>query len=162
MPTLYLLRHGDAVPDQQNLLRPLSDQGKEEVRSTATQAKTYGINFDKVLHSTKVRAKQTAQIFCETLGVDVPHEESPAILPMAEPENMLQLCNETTDGLLIVTHLPFVNRLASQLTAGSENLEQFIFHTASLLCLEKRPANALVETPKDWQVGWFVSPGKPV
>ena len=162
MPTLYLLRHGDAVPDQENLLRPLSDLGKEEVRSTATQAKTYGINFDKVLHSTKVRAKQSAEIFCETLGLDVPLQESPHILPMSEPEPMLELCNETSGGLLIVTHLPFVNRLASLLIGGKEDAEQFTFKTASLLCLEKRPANALVETPTAWQVGWFVSPGNPV
>ena len=157
MPTLYLLRHGDAVPDQENLLRPLSDQGKEEVRSTATQAKTYGIHFDKVLHSTKVRTKQTAQIFCETLGVDVSTEESPHIMPMSEPEPMLELCNETSGGLLIVTHLPFVNRLASLLIGGKEDAEQFTFKTASLLCLTKRAGSDLLGPEGQWMVEHYIS-----
>tara|TARA_B100000959_G_scaffold270148_1_gene316664 strand:- start:3 stop:482 length:480 start_codon:yes stop_codon:yes gene_type:complete len=157
MPTLYLLRHGDAVPDQENLLRPLSDQGKEEVRSTATQAKTYGINFDKVLHSTKVRAKQSAEIFCETLGLDVPLQESPHILPMSEPEPMLELCNETSGGLLIVTHLPFVNRLASLLIGGKEDAEQFTFKTASLLCLTQRSGSDLLGPEGQWAVEHYIS-----
>ena len=64
MPTLYLLRHGDAVPDQENLLRPLSDQGKDEVRHTATELNHYSPNIETVIHSTKLRAKQSAEIFC--------------------------------------------------------------------------------------------------
>ncbi len=73
MMHLYLIRHGIAVdredpncpPDTQ---RPLTPKGMKRSEAAALGLSALGVKPDAVLTSPWLRALQTAEIFCETIG----------------------------------------------------------------------------------------------
>jgi phosphohistidine phosphatase len=74
---IWLLRHGDAEggdgkPDEE---RELTDKGRKQSRNAGLALKALGISLDACLSSPKLRAKQTAELACEPLGVVVELEE---------------------------------------------------------------------------------------
>ena len=74
---IWLLRHGDAEsgdgkPDAE---RELTDKGRKQSRHAGLALKALGISLDACLSSPKLRAKQTAELACEPLGVEVELEE---------------------------------------------------------------------------------------
>ncbi len=65
---LYLIRHGLAGehrPDADDRERPLTDEGKQKTRQVAKRLQTLGLQFDLVLTSPLVRARQTADILLD-------------------------------------------------------------------------------------------------
>jgi phosphohistidine phosphatase len=74
---IWLLRHGDAEsgdgkPDAE---RELTDKGRKQSRNAGLALKALGISLDACLTSPKLRAKQTAELACEPLGVEIELEE---------------------------------------------------------------------------------------
>jgi phosphohistidine phosphatase len=74
---IWLLRHGDAEggdgkPDEE---RELTDKGRKQSRNAGLALKALGISLDACLSSPKLRAKQTAELACEPLGIVVELEE---------------------------------------------------------------------------------------
>ncbi len=70
--TLYFLRHGQSVYNKLNILQgqidsPLSDEGEAEAKRVAPRFKDLGVKH--VAHSPLLRAKQTAMIVNEQLGL---------------------------------------------------------------------------------------------
>jgi phosphohistidine phosphatase len=68
---LILLRHGkaeDTHPDG-DFSRPLVEKGRKQSRRAATLLKTAAMLPDIVLTSPLVRARQTAEEFCNTAGI---------------------------------------------------------------------------------------------
>jgi phosphohistidine phosphatase len=64
---IYLVRHGNAVPEQTDPACPLSEIGRAEVEATAKELLAEGAKIDEVWHSGKLRAKQTAEILAKTM-----------------------------------------------------------------------------------------------
>jgi phosphohistidine phosphatase len=52
---VYLVRHGDAVPEQVDSARPLSAKGRAEVEATAKELLAEGAKVDEIWHSGKLR-----------------------------------------------------------------------------------------------------------
>ena len=71
---IFLIRHGSVDnPDDISYGRlpiPLSKKGREELLSLAGVLKSHSIKFDHLYTSPLVRAKQTAQIIADELGVE--------------------------------------------------------------------------------------------
>jgi phosphohistidine phosphatase len=116
---LYLVRHGEAVAEEIDPARPLTEKGRAEVEATAKELKAEGARIDEIWHSTKLRAKQTAEIIARVLGVSKVIEKdglkpSDPVAPIAEP---LRQSGKT---ILIAGHLPFLPKLASLLKTGAE------------------------------------------
>lgn len=70
---IWLLRHGDAEagegkPDAE---RELTDKGERQSRDAGRALKELGVELDACLSSPKVRARGTAELACESLGVEV-------------------------------------------------------------------------------------------
>jgi phosphohistidine phosphatase len=115
---VYLVRHGDAVPEEVDPLRPLSEQGRAEVEETARKLKEEGerekgsgIRTDEIWHSGKLRAKQTAEIIARVL--DVPEViEKAGLKPNDPAEPIAALLRESGKTILIAGHLPFIPKLA--------------------------------------------------
>ncbi|MES9849230.1 MAG: histidine phosphatase family protein, partial [Candidatus Thiodiazotropha sp.] len=57
---LYLVQHGEACKKEVDPDRPLTDRGREDIDRLATFLKQAGIRPDRVVHSGKLRAMQTA------------------------------------------------------------------------------------------------------
>jgi phosphohistidine phosphatase SixA len=64
---IQLTQHGLAVPKTVDPDRPLSEQGREDVRHLTDFLDKAGIPVGQVLHSGKTRAEQTAAILAEAL-----------------------------------------------------------------------------------------------
>jgi len=74
---IWLLRHGDAEagdgkPDAE---RDLTEKGERQSVAAGRALKTLGIALDVCLTSPKVRARRTADLACEPLGVPVEEDD---------------------------------------------------------------------------------------
>ena len=67
---IWLLRHGDAADGSPDAERPLTDKGERQARNAGRAMKRLGVNIDACVTSPKVRARETARIACEELGVE--------------------------------------------------------------------------------------------
>jgi phosphohistidine phosphatase len=65
-------------------------------------------------------------------------------------EEAAQLDN-LTEPVMIVGHLPFMERIVGLMTAGDADLPVVNFHNAGVVCLRKRDEGG-------WQVSWIVTP----
>lgn len=132
---LWLLRHGAAEAYQRHDAdRQLTEQGRVQVMQAAESLSA--IEFDCVLCSPYVRARQTAELLCSTLK----QQKSIEIVPWLTPEDDVREVVRKLDGypvenLLIVAHQPLLGTLASWLV-DADRLHGLPMETASVACLE--------------------------
>jgi phosphohistidine phosphatase len=116
MMDLWLVRHGEAVPDRVDPTRPLSPEGARAVSAVAeTLAGRMG-PFDLVASSGKKRALQTAAILGEAAGYPAERVvETGALSPNATPESFLDFLAGSAEAerLMCVGHLPSIAAFAS-------------------------------------------------
>ncbi|MCX6354986.1 MAG: phosphohistidine phosphatase SixA [Candidatus Aureabacteria bacterium] len=145
---LYLVQHGLAVPAEKDPERSLSEEGKADVRRMAAHLKAKKIKADFIWHSGKRRAVQTAEImgsYITHLTVEERDDVNPAD-PVAPFPDRIQELNRD---LMLIGHLPFLQRLASLLLAGSDSLELISFTYSGVMCLEYT---------EKWEIAWFLTP----
>jgi hypothetical protein len=65
---LYLVQHGDALPEQVDPERPLSAKGRRDVEAVARVLASAGARAVRVAHSGKLRAQQTAEVLTAALA----------------------------------------------------------------------------------------------
>jgi phosphohistidine phosphatase len=70
---LWLLRHADAEdPDgRPDAERPLTEKGRAQARAAGAALAALGVPLDACLASPRVRARETALLACEALGLAV-------------------------------------------------------------------------------------------
>src|SRR4051812_49495254 len=74
---LWPLRHGEAVPhDDDDDARPLTDRGREQSRAAGGALAALEVVVHDCYTSPKVRARETAELACEALGIQ-PVEHPP-------------------------------------------------------------------------------------
>lgn len=147
---LYLVRHGEAMSEQEDPERPLSNRGREEVDRVSRAAAKKGMSASKILHSDKLRAKQTAEILARNV---IPTEGICEISGLGPDDNPVVTKAEieaSGGSLIVVGHLPHLNRLAMMLLNGSSSSQVIDFPTASVVCLSR--------AKKDWKVSWTIDP----
>ena len=108
-----------------------------------------------VQHSGKLRAVETAALLSGPLTRDGTLTHRSGLKPNDPVEPLArQICamsdTDARGGLMLVGHLPFMERLASQLLCDDPDGEVVRFPEAGVLCLEG--------TGADWSVEWFVVP----
>jgi phosphohistidine phosphatase len=74
---IWLLRHGDAEPGEgkPDADRELTEKGERQSVAAGKALKALGVELDICLTSPKVRAKRTAELACEPLGVEVEEDD---------------------------------------------------------------------------------------
>ena len=133
---LYLVRHGDYVSDAIDPTRPLSEKGRADVSKIAKFLKGK-ISADIIWHSTKLRARQTAELIAEIISLKNNLLEKQGLAPN-DPVDIIKedILSKTTENLMIVGHLPFLGKLASLLIVNSDSQTIIGFHQGSVACLE--------------------------
>lgn len=151
---LYLVQHGISAPREVDQEKGLSEQGKEATLRIAAVAKGYGITVHKIVHSGKKRAAQTAAIFHQALAPESSIEVLSGINPLDDVRPVAAQL-DPQKGWLIVGHLPFMERLLSHLTTGSEDIRVYRFQNSGIVCLD-----AEIEPQKglDWFIRWTLNP----
>lgn len=122
--TLYLIRHATAEdggnsPMFRDFDRELTSTGIIESARMAKFLSTQGINFDLIVSSEAIRAKNTAKIFAEQLGYDVESIELNESLYGGGPRAYLattNALNEKHNTVAIFGHNPDVTFFGEYLT----------------------------------------------
>ncbi|RLE52318.1 MAG: phosphohistidine phosphatase SixA [Candidatus Methanomethylicota archaeon] len=148
---LYLVQHGEAKREEEDPSRPLTDRGWEEAKRVAGFLAKAGVRVDKVFHSGKLRALQTAQVFADALKPSKGVEQADALDPLADPRVWADRLRGFREDLMLVGHLPHLSKLASLLLAGREDLEVVKFRMAGVVCLERDEVGK-------WSLLWAIRP----
>ena len=148
---LLLVQHGEACAKDIDPDRPLTDQGKRDVDRLARFLDKAGIRVERVIHSGKLRANQTAKRLAEAIAPGVELETSGLINPNDNPKAFDWQSESWDRDTLVVGHLPFMARLVSHLVIGDENRPIAAFKPGTIVCLE------LNENAR-WLVTWMVRP----
>jgi len=148
---LYLVRHGEAAPAQEDPKKSLSEKGRQEVEKLATfLTGKETVRAKKVFHSGKARAKQTAEILAGAMAPGAAVEKIDGIEPNDPVMPLIEKIISWQEDSLIVGHLPYMGKLASCLVTGDENSDVAAFRTATIVCLEK--------IEERWLIAWMVCP----
>jgi len=148
---LYLVQHGEAVPEEVDPARPLSERGREEVRQVGAFLARTGIGVEGVLHSGKRRAEQTAMILAAALAPTVSPAARPGLNPNDPTDSLAREAAAWDHDVMLVGHLPFMARLASRLVAGREDAGVVAFQPGSVLGLERSDRQR-------WTIAWMLRP----
>jgi phosphohistidine phosphatase len=133
---VVLVRHGEATSTSENPERPLTIDGRRHAEQIATWLEEHEIELDEILHSSKLRSRQTAKIFGNRLGVPPPRvHQVPGLNPHDDPRTMADQIEAARSSVMVVGHLPHLNRLASALLIGDAGSLQFRFVDAGAVIL---------------------------
>jgi phosphohistidine phosphatase len=134
---LYLVQHGHAVPKEVDPDRPLSPEGEEAVRRLSTHMKMSGITLNRICHSGKMRARQTAEVFADDLLTSGEAEVIDGINPKDSVKAFARVIPEFKTATMIVGHLPFMAKLVTYLVTGNEEPVIVAYQPGSVVCLEE-------------------------
>jgi len=148
---LYLVQHGDAVPDQLDPERPLSATGRQDVEAVAGLLASKGTRAERVAHSGKLRAQQTAELLAAALAPGLVSETMTGLSPNDPVEPVARSIADWTSDAMLVGHLPFMGRLVARLVAGDQRKPIAAFVPGTVVCLERAEAG-------HWSIAWMVRP----
>lgn len=149
--SLYLVQHGKSLPKDKDPKKGLSQEGIAETERIAEVAKGYAIEVSKITHSGKTRARQTADIFEAALKPPDGIHESSGLSPMDDVTVFADTI-DSTKNIMLVGHLPFMERLTAFLITGSFEKPVFKFQNSGIVCLDKAPAT------ESWVIKWTLMP----
>ena len=148
---LYLVQHGKSLPKDKDPKKGLSQEGVEETERIAQVAKGYAVPVSEIIHSGKTRARQTAEIFEAALKPSGGIHERSGLNPL---DDVIVFADtiDSTEGEMLVGHLPFMERLAAYLITGSIEKPVFKFQNSGIVCLDKDTGTG------SWLIKWALMP----
>jgi phosphohistidine phosphatase len=148
---LYLVQHGKSLSKDQDPDQGLSPIGMDETRRMAILAAEHNVNVHRIHHSTKTRARQTAEIFAQVLDPIEGVHVMEGIKPMDDVTSHGSVLT-SEENLMLVGHLPFMARLASYLITGGIEPPVFAFQNSGIVCLDKPVDDG------NWLIVWSLMP----
>lgn len=148
---LYLAQHGQALSSEEDPQRPLSEAGREQVECLARQLGSAGVRVQRVWHSGKLRAQQTAEILARRVMPRGRVEPVAGLGPDDPVEEFIADADVWQEDALVVGHLPFMARLTSLLLLRDTGRELVSFRPGSVLCLERLDHDR-------WVLSWMLRP----
>ena len=148
---LYLIQHGKSLPKDQDPDQGLSEEGTAETERMANLAKDQGVTVSQIRHSAKTRARQTAEIFARTLNPKQGVQEVSGIKPLDDVAEYAAKI-DLDENVMLIGHLPFMERITSYLITGSIDQTVFKFQNSGIVCLDKDPEK------QGWVIVWTLMP----
>lgn len=147
---IFLVQHGVNLQSVEDSEKGLSEKGRTDTKKIADVAKIYDIPVLKIVHSGKKRAEQTACIFKETFGIKTLCEKIDTINPL---DDVIRFSKDLDPDLnmMVVGHLPFMERLVSFLTTGSTDMKVYKFQNSGIVCLDQ-------DEDETWFIKWTLNP----
>jgi phosphohistidine phosphatase len=126
---LYLIRHGvaeergEAWPDDTR--RPLTDEGMSRLRKSSRGLVRIGVEFDVILTSPLVRARQTAEIVAGAFSSRPPVVVVDSLTPEGSVQAVMTDLEKQTKRtrIALVGHEPAIGELAARLCGSRRPLE---------------------------------------
>ena len=148
---IYLVQHGDAKREEEDPSRPLSEKGIKDVKGVASHISRFNIGVEEILHSSKLRAKQTAEIMAEKLKIEKGISETDGLAPLDDASIWEERLKKRHDSLMLVGHLPHLGKLASLLLCGDKERNVISFKMGGIVCLKRDDAGS-------WSLQWMITP----
>jgi len=148
---LFLVQHGKCLSKDVDPEKGLSDEGTADVKHIAEVAKGYGVRIDRLAHSGKKRARQTAEIMGAEIASEAEIQKRAGLKPL---DDVTAIADEldSLDNLMLVGHLPFMERLTSHIITGSIEKPVLKFQNGGIVCLEQESDN------NAWFIKWTLMP----
>jgi phosphohistidine phosphatase len=147
---VYLVQHAEAKSKEEDPDRPLTKRGRRDVEAVAAVAARLGFQVDQIRHSGKARARQTAEV----LGAALAPPHGVVAVSGLEPDGdvvpVAQALAAASEPVMLVGHLPFMERLAAQLLTGDPECTVVEFKKGGLVNLARED--------DAWRVQWIVTP----
>ena len=148
---LLLVQHAEAFAKSEYLDRPLTEHGALQIMQVTEFLKPMRLSVNAVWHSGKTRALQTAKVICTAVACPNRVEVHTGLNPEDDVTLIAEEIENESRDILIVGHLPFLEKLTSWLLVGNDRLSPVKFEKAAVVCLEKTPDRL-------WQVVWIITP----
>lgn len=149
---LYLVQHGNAVAEELNPDRPLSERGVAEVERMAAFLARLELPAPEIWHSGKTRARQTAERLSYRLTGRVDVKAKEGLKPRDPAERSAEALRESgLSHVMLVGHMPHLAHLASLLLTGDAKHTPVRFQQGGILALEE-------EGGGEWQLLWMLAP----
>jgi len=148
---VYLVQHGKAKTTEEDPTRGLSDEGREDLEHIANFLAGLRLTISLIHHSGKRRAEETAQMLAASVRCTAGPCHTTGLNPTDDPSEIANFLKVYTDDVLIVGHLPNLERLTSLLLMGNPDRRPIQFRHGGVVCLEK-------EQNGIWSVVWAVVP----
>ena len=148
---ILLAQHGDAVDEDVDPDRPLSEKGRREVERVAAFMRGSELRVSRTVHSGKTRARQTAEILAGALQCERGAEAVSTLSPNDPVDQWVARAAGWREDTLLVGHLPFMGRLVSHLAAGDESAAIVEFRPGTVVCMQRNGGSA-------WQLCWMIRP----
>jgi phosphohistidine phosphatase len=155
---VYLAQHGEALSEEQDSRRPLSDTGRAAVAKVANYLAVRVPHLidppiGELRYSGKLRARETAEILGQALCPKVRPTAVDGMQPNDDPHRIqpeLESRRDACAALMLVGHLPHLARLAGLLLTGDVGKSPVRVVNAAVLRLGFRGGS--------WAVDWFITP----
>jgi phosphohistidine phosphatase len=148
---LYLVQHGEAKREEEDPVRPLSYKGIDDVKKVASFLSRLKITVEEVLHSSKLRARQTAEILADSFLITKGVSETEGLSPLDEPGIWSEKLKSRTHSLMLVGHLPHLGKLFSLLIGGDKEKNIIAFKMGCVVCTKRDNAGI-------WTLQWMITP----
>ncbi len=148
---VYLVQHAKALPEEIDPDRALSKEGHDDAERMAGWAASVGLEVQQIRHSGKTRAEQTANTLAQGLTAPGGVVKFAGLGPVDDVEPIAAELTIAQQPLMLVGHLPFMERMASHLLIGDAEKKLVDFQNAGIVCLEKKEDDV-------WRLAWAVTP----
>jgi len=148
---LYLVQHGAAKSEAEDPHRGLTNEGRRDVERIAKFLVPLRLCLDRIEHSGKLRARQTAEILAAHLRPAEGTHEIAGLAPHDDVEPVCVRLQQELKNLMVVGHLPHLSHLASRLLGLERNRAIVRFQMAGVARLDRDEVG-------QWEVRWVFPP----
>ncbi|MFQ5929446.1 MAG: phosphohistidine phosphatase SixA [Acidobacteriota bacterium] len=148
---VYLVQHGKSKSKEEDPSRSLTQEGIGESTRIGEFLAQIGLSVSAIRHSGKTRAEQTASLLGRGIGEGIGIEQSEGLAPLDDPQVMTESLNRICEDVMLVGHLPHLERLASTLLTGKPGHNPVQFKNSGVVCLERSEG-------KWWSLVWAITP----
>lgn len=148
---VYLVQHGAAKNEAEDPQRRLTAEGTKTVVGIAEYLSSLRLRVDRIEHSGKERARQTAEIIAAHLRPEEGTRQVGGISPNDDVGPMRERMQNESGSLMIVGHLPYLSRFLSALLGVPQERALVAFQMGGVVHLERVDHG-------EWRLRWILAP----
>ena len=146
-----IVQHGAAKSEAEDPERRLTVEGTKTVERMAEHLSSLTLHLDRIEHSNKERARQTAEIMAAHLGPAAGTRQITGMAPNDDVGPMHERLQNESRSLMIVGHVPYLSQLLSMLLGVQKEHTVVNFQMGGVVHL-------LREDNGEWRLRWILFP----
>lgn len=148
---LYLVQHGAAKSEAEDPQRGLTEEGWRTIERMAEFLLPLGLALDRIEHSDKLRARQTAEILAAQLRPGGGTTQLAGLAPNDAVEPTRARLQREAKNVMLVGHLPYLSRLVAGLLGLEADRPVVQFQMGGVVRLDR-------DKTGQWVVRWVLVP----